>query len=381
MGTGSFRSVGMRQIDADDHDGDLKMRPLVLFIPGLEGGGAQRVFVNLANTFVDMTEHPIHLLVIREGGAFQDELRPEVNLINLCTDRVSRSLPALIRYMRTHRPRVFASTMNYSNIFTILAWRLSGRPCRLVVREANVVRESNPLMCRLMRWFYPQADCIIALSPEIRASLLQAGIPVADKIVEIGNPGVFHPLNYRHETPGFLPKPKPRFVCAVGSLEYQKGFDVLLSAFARLVDSTLHLVILGEGALRAQLEEQCLALGIEQRVYMPGFVKRPADVISQAELFVLSSRWEGFPNVLLEALSTGTPVVAADCDGAPRSMLEDGLHGHLVVPNDPDALREGIEAALITPMGTPTGRRARAEDFSAETITSKYLEEAFQIFD
>lgn len=360
---------------------DHETRPLALFIPGLEGGGAQRVFVNLANTLVDMTEHPIHLVVIREGGVFQDELRPEVNLVNLNTNRISRAVPALIRYMRTHRPRVFVSTMNYSNIITILAWRLAGRPCRLVVREANVVREGNPLMRTLMRWFYPQADCVIALSPEIRASLLWAGIPVSEKIVEIGNPGVFHLPGNRRGTLSFLPQPKPRFVCAVGSLEYQKGFDVLLSAFAYLLDPTLHLIILGEGALRVQLKNQCLALGIEQRVHMPGFVKRPSDVISQAELFVLSSRWEGFPNVLLEALSTGTPVVAADCDGAPRSMLEGGLHGHLVVPDDPDALREGIEAALITPMGTPAGRRARAEDFSAETITSKYLEEVFQIFD
>lgn len=354
-------------------------RAISLFIPGLEGGGAQRVFVNLANTLVDMTEHPVHLVVVREGGVFQDELRPEVKLVNLGTGRVSRSVSALVRYIRTHRPRVLASTMNYSNIIAIIAWRLAGRPCRLVVREANVVREGNRLMLVLMRWFYPHADCVIALSREVRGSILQAGISVADKIVEIGNPGVFYPPDYRHETPGFLPQPKPRFVCAVGSLEYQKGFDVLLSAFAGLPDPTLHLVILGEGAWRERLEKQCCALGIEQRVQMPGFVKRPSDVVSQSELFLLPSRWEGFPNVLLEALSTGTPVVATDCEGAPRSILEDGLHGHLVAPDDPGALREGIEAALIAPMGTPNSRRARAGDFSAETITRTYLEEAFLI--
>lgn len=347
-----------------------------LFIPSLEGGGAERVFVNLANTLVDMTEHPIHFVVIREGGVFQTELRPEVKLVNLDSRRASRSVFSLVRYMRDHRPRTFVSTMNYCNVITILAWRLAGRPCRLVVREANVVRKGNRLMLTLMRWFYPQADCVVALSPEIRTSLLQAGISVADRIVEIGNPGVFHSPISRRRMLAFLPQPKPRFVCAVGRLEYQKGFDILITAFSGLSDSKLHLVILGEGALRGALEEQCLALGIEQRVQMPGFVKHPSDVIRKAELFVLPSRWEGFPNVLLEALFTGTPLVAADCDGAPRSMLEGGLHGHLVVPDDPEALREGIEAALITPMGTPRARRARAENFSAETITRKYLEEA-----
>jgi len=353
--------------------------PISLFVPGLEGGGAQRVFVNLANTLVTLVECPVHLVVVREGGVFQDELRPEVKLINLGTGRISRSIPALVQYMRSRRPRAFASTMNYSNIITILAWRLAGRPCRLVVREANVVREGNRLMRTLMRWTYPLADCVVALSPEIRSSMLRAGLPVANKLVEIGNPGVFPSTGEPVAAPSFLPQPQPRFICAVGSLSRQKGFDILLSAFARLSDSSLHLVILGEGALREELEEQCRALGIQERVYMPGFVKRPADVIRQAELFVLSSRWEGFPNVLLEALSTGVPVVAADCDGAPRSMLENGRHGHLVTPEDPVALSEGIEAALKAPVGTPESRRARAEDFSAEKITRKYLAEAFLV--
>jgi glycosyltransferase involved in cell wall biosynthesis len=353
------------------------MRPISLFIPGLEGGGAQRVFVNLANSLVEIIDSPIHLIVIREGGVFRDELRPEVEVINLGTGRVSRSIMSLARYLRTHRPRVFVSTMNYCNVVAILAWRLAGRPCRMVVREASVVRDGNRLMRFLMRWSYPQADCVVALSPEVRLSLLRAGIPVADRIVEIGNPGVFQDLDAVASRPCFLIQPMPRFICAVGSLRRAKGFDILLSAFARLSDTSLHLVILGEGPLRKELEVQVCELGVEGRVHMPGFVKHPIDVIRQAELFVLSSRWEGFPNVLLEALSTGVPIVAADCDGAPRSMLENGSHGHLVTTEDSVALAEGIEAALKSPMGTPEGRRSRAEDFSADSIARKYLEEAF----
>ena len=355
------------------------MRPLAFFIPGLEGGGAQRVFVHLANTLVNMTEQPVHLVVIRGEGVFQDELGPRVKLVNLGTGRVSRSFPALVRYLCTHRPQVFVSTMNYCNIVAILAWRLAGRPCRLVVREANVVREGNRLMRMLMRWLYPQADCVVALSPEVRLSILRAGVRVADKLVEIGNPCVFAARDGVVKQPGFLPQPMPRFVCAVGSLIHQKGFDLLLPAFARLSDTSLHLVILGEGPLRSELEKQIRVLGIEERVHLPGFVKDPVNIIAQADLFVLSSRWEGFPNVLLEALSTGVPIVAADCDGAPRSMLEDGRHGLLVEPENIAALAQGIEMALVAPVGTPDSRRARAEDFSAEKITRKYLAEAFLV--
>ena len=354
-------------------------RPITLFIPGLEGGGAQRVFVNLANTLVCITKHPVHLVILRDGGVFQNDLDCRVNLINLGTGRVSRSVPALVRYMRTHRPTVFASTMNYSNVVAIVAWRLAGRPCRLVVREANVVREDDRLLRMLMRWLYPQVDCVIALSPEVASSILRAGIRVANKLVEIGNPCTFSAHDNVAMQPDCLPRPTARFVCAVGRLSYQKGFDILLSAFALLSDENLHLVILGEGPLRAELEEQSRVLGIQQRVHLPGFVKCPVDILGQADLFVLSSRWEGFPNVLLDALSVGVPIVAADCAGAPRSILEDGRHGVLVEPENIAALAQAIEMALVAPVGTPESRRARAEDFSAERITRKYLAEAFLV--
>jgi len=353
--------------------------PMAFLLPNLEGGGAQRVFVNLVNTLVATTHYPVHLVVMRTGGVFQSELDPRVTLIDLGTARASRSLPALVRYLRRHCPRVLTSTLYYSNVITIIAWRLAGRPCRLVVREANVMQEPGVGMRWLMRWTYPHADCVVALSPEIRDSLLQAGVRVADRTVEIGNPGVFPAVDGAEGLLEFLPNPRPRFICAVGSLSHQKGFDLLLSAFARLTDRSLHLVILGEGAGRAALAEQATALKINARVHMPGFIRHPGTVMGQAELFVLPSRWEGFPNVLLEALAAGVPVVAADCQGAPRSILAEGLHGHLVTPENADALREGMEAALRAPRGTPASRRARARDFGAERITRQYLEEALLV--
>ena len=143
-----------------------KDHPIALFIPGLEGGGAQRVFVNLANSLVDLVETAVHLVVVRKGGVFEEELRPEVMLINLGTGRVSRSIPALVRYLRSYQPAVFASTMAYCNVAAIAAWRLAGRPCRMVVREVTVIREDMMLMRYLMRLMYPMADCVIALSPE-----------------------------------------------------------------------------------------------------------------------------------------------------------------------------------------------------------------------
>ena len=354
-------------------------RPIALLIPSLRGGGAERVFTTLANAFVEETDHPIHMVLVRKDGVFRDHLRPEVEVVDLDTGRVSRALPKLISYLRARNPAAMMSTLNYCNVMSVIAWTLAARPCRLVLREASVPTTASRFMRLLMRLTYPQADVVVALSPEVKQHLYKAGIPVEEKVVEIGNPVVLgqpRPAVARLE---FLPRPAPPFICAVGRLTRVKGFDVLLSAFARLEDSRMHLVILGEGEMRRSLEERADTLGIGERVHLPGFVDHPQDVVREAELFVLASRWEGFPNVLLEALSTGTPVVATDCDGAPRSLLDDGKYGHLVAPDDSDALIEGIRAALAAPRGASGARIARAGEFAADRIARVYLRKAFGV--
>ncbi|ABM61556.1 glycosyl transferase, group 1 [Halorhodospira halophila SL1] len=349
--------------------------PIAFFVPSVIGGGAQRVFVTLANTLVDMTAHPIHLVVIRDGGEFWSEVRPEVEIVNLGASRMRYALPALTRYLQTVRPQALCSTLTYCNVVTILAWRLAGRPCRLLVREANVVRKEESVRRALMRLTYPQADHVIALSPELHSNILDANVPVRDSIATIGNPALdFQAIERTTAALDFLPRPNPRFICAVGSLTYQKGFDTLLTAFARLSDTSVHLVILGEGELRPSLEAQSEKLGIAHRVHLVGFVARPTDIVQHASLFVLSSRWEGFPNVLLEALGTGVPVVATDCPGANRSILRDGELGHLADPDDPDALAHSIAEALTDPRATPTERQERAQEFAAPKIAREYLD-------
>ncbi len=364
---------------------DIK-RPIAFFIPALNGGGAQKVVVNLSNALPELTDHPIHVVLARKEGEFLGELRSEVQVIDLGTKRTSRSAWALARYMRKHKPQVLMSSMNYVNIICMLAGQLARRSCNIVLREANVVLpQSGSFFARLrknrliylMRFFYPLADGIVANSQGTLESMEQAGIKIRSKATVIGNPiAIFQP-NSEPVSLEWLPDPRPPFICSVGRLSEQKGFDILLSAFGRLKDTKIHLVILGEGELRESLTRQAEELGIKDRLHMPGFVQNPMAVVGQSETFVLSSRWEGFGNVLVEALATGVPVVSTDCPGAPRDILENGAHGHLVPYDDPDALAEGIAKALEQPAGTPESRKARAADFSAEKIARKYLEEVF----
>lgn len=361
-------------------------KPISFFIPGLQGGGAQRVVVNLANALPDITDHPIHVVLAHKVGEFVDELRPEVKIIDLGTKRASRSVFALARYMRRVRPEVMISSLNYANVMFLISGLIAGRPCRLVVREANVVRNyngslhsnvRNKITIQLMRFFYPRADKVVAICSDVLQTMLDAGIKIQNNVAMIGNPVEIKPQeSFVEPEMSWLPDPHPPFICSVGRLNEQKGFDTLLEAFERLKEKALHLVIVGEGPLRYSLTRQAQELGIADRVHMPGFVSNPRSVVKSSELFVLSSRWEGFVNVLLEALSTGVPVVSTDCPGAPRDILGNGAHGHLVPYENPEALADGIERALSNPAGTPKSRKKRAADFAAEKIAREYLDKA-----
>lgn len=339
--------------------------------------------VNLANALLELTDHPVHVVLARKEGEFLDELRPEIHVVDLGTRRASRSIWALTRYMRRERPRVVVSSLNYANVICIMASLLAGKPCPVIVREDSIVRKPSgnlkariggKIQIQLMKIFYPWSDKIVAISDAVLQTIEAAGININDKAAVIGNPIATLPSDSEPLSLKYLPLPRPPFLCSVGRLAQPKGFDILISAFAKLQNDRFHLVIIGEGELRDALHRQAEEMGIKDRVHMPGFVKNPMAVVREAEVFVLSSRWEGFGNVLVEALSTGVPVVSTDCPGAPRDILENGAHGLLVPYDDPEALAAGIAMTLDQPAGTPEGRVARAKDFSAEKIARKYLE-------
>lgn len=366
---------------------EVHLSPISFFVPALNGGGAQKVVVNLANAVYDLTERPIHVVLVRAEGEFLEELRPEVDVIDLRRHRTSRAIPAFARYLRQTRPAVLCSSLNYANICASIAWQLAGRPCRLVLREDNVAVPTpatllefatDSIMAALMRVLYPRADTVVAISKDVFDDLVGRGISKAHKMQLIGNPidvkASHENFSRTAQVPGTL---NGAYICAIGRLTRQKGFDVLLRAFAQIQDRGVHLVILGEGPLRAELEAQAEYLGISDRLCMPGFSLHPERVLCGSSLFVLSSRWEGFGNVLVEALAAGVPIVSTHCPGAPRDLLQDGDLGHLVPTEDPDALAHAMIEALHAPRGTRESRQSRARDFAAPKIAEQYMKEAF----
>jgi glycosyltransferase involved in cell wall biosynthesis len=271
----------------------------------------------------------------------------------------------------------------YANIVAVWARRLTGIPQRIILNEQNTLTSVSTgekdlrwkLYPALAKWFYPWADGITAVSKGVADDLALATRLSSDQIQVIYNPIVTPALQKKSEA--ILEHPwfrsgEPPVVLGVGRLVAQKAFDMLIEAFAQVRRSQpARLLILGEGEERPMLEALVRQLGLEGDVELPGFVSNPYPYMAHADLFVLSSRWEGLPTVLVEAMSLRTQVIATDCPSGPREILRNGLYGQLVPVGDPDALALAIENALANPTGW--FREESWKPYALDFVADQYL--------
>jgi glycosyltransferase involved in cell wall biosynthesis len=355
---------------------------LAFFLPGLYEGGAERVFLNLVQG-IAAKGNPVDLVLSRAEGPYMPQIPDSVRLVDLNTPRVLYSAPALARYLRREKPAALLSAL-YANIPALWAKRLAGYRGRLLVSEHNtlsVVARDVPdlrwrIYPRLARWFYPWADEIIAVSEGVADDLAAAARLRRDRIEVIYNPVVLPDLHEKARAPlehPWFKAGEPPVVVAVGRLTAQKAFDVLIPSFAQVrARRTARLLILGEGEDRLALEEMVNRLGLGGDVSLLGFVPNPYPFMARASVFVLSSRWEGLPTVLVEAMALGVPVVSTDCPSGPREILLGGRHGRLVPVGDIDALANAIHAALIGEVPSPP--RESWRPFELDTVIDRYIE-------
>lgn len=352
-------------------------RHIAIFLPSLRGGGAERVMVTLANGFAKRG-HRVDLVLVQAEGPYLPEVCSAVRIVDLNKGRVLTSLMPLARYLRRERPHVLLSTLRHANAVAAMAHRLASSTARLVLREANHVSRSDfsgltgRINLRLYRWAYRSADVIVGISEGVSEAVRE--------LAQVNNTRtIYNPINIERivelskKDDALTDKYKNRhFILGVGRLTKQKDFATLLKAFSKVHPfADVDLVILGEGGLRSELEELTSRLGISERVFMPGFVANPYAWMRAAEVFVLSSAWEGFGNVLIEALACGTPVISTDCPSGPREILEDGKWGRLVPVGDVEALAEALIASIGTSDLPDTQRRV--ENFRADHIVEMYL--------
>jgi GalNAc-alpha-(1->4)-GalNAc-alpha-(1->3)-diNAcBac-PP-undecaprenol alpha-1,4-N-acetyl-D-galactosaminyltransferase len=326
---------------------------LTAVIGTLDAGGAERIMAVLTDAWAERGWDVTLLLtqVDEEHGVFF-EPNPLVAVKHLDLYRVSRGpidaarsnlhrIRVLRSAIRASRPDAVLAFITDTNVLAILA--MLGEKTPVVVEEhIYSAWPPMPLPWRLLRLLtYPLAASVIGLTPSALATLGPAR----------GRRGRVIPNPVMPPPPGETNPSAPPTMVAIGRLVPQKGYDILLPAFAQV--ATAHpdwrLEVWGEGPERPELERLRDALGLSDRVTFPGTTRQPYGVLRRASMFVMSSRREGFPTVLGEAMSCGLPVLSADCPSGPRELIRDGVDGLLVAPGDVQALAAGMERLMADP--------------------------------
>lgn len=354
---------------------------IALFLPSLEGGGAERMILTLAGGFADRGL-TVDLVVARVEERYLSRIPDAVRLVELGGKGVLASLPDLVRYLRAQAPAVLLSAMDHANLVALWARWLARAPTRVYVsvhaiislETRNSPRWADRLIPFLIRRFYPWADGVIAISrgvaEDFAATVAPRNIPVRIIYNPVVTPQISEKAREPLDHPWFTPG-EPPVVLGVGRLHKSKDFATLIRAFAQARRMRpARLIILGGGEEMPNLDRMVDRLDLRDAVSLPGFVDNPYVYMARAALLVLSSEWEAFGNVLVEAMALGTPVVATDCHG-PKEILKDGALGRLVPRGDAEAMAEAIGDALATVRPNPSRKHLAA--YTATHGIEQYL--------
>lgn len=391
---------------------------VAFFLKTLATGGAQRVLLMIAKELA-ARGHEVDLVLVEKKGSMVGDISEKLNVVRLGTTSNIRTrlsllrlpfdtvrllllsgvilhkLPEAIRavarleqYIRVRQPDAILTTLPANNLVTAWAASLSRVNLRVVVREANLLSRhiANTsgafwkLIPVLVAKWYPQCSAVVPVSIAVGEDLSRvAAIP--PQLIKTINNGVDLDLvgrlaKHTIDEPWLLPG-EPPIVIAVGRLDPQKDYPTLLQAFSLArSEKRLRLLILGDGGEKSNLQKMSKELGICEDVRFLGFVDNPYPFIAHASVFVLSSRWEGFPNVLLEALACGCPIVSTDCNSGPAEILDHGRFGRLVPVGHVSALAQVILATLEQHPSRIDLRR-RAAQFSISAVVDQYEEILF----
>lgn len=347
----------------------------------ISGGGAEAVCVNIANGLADRGWQVDLLVLHTREKNYIERLSPKINLIDLKAKRARYAAPALLWYIFKNDPKNLV-IFKYELIdLVVMLKKFFGFKTKLIGRNISILSEVTKLKkVSLRKRLITLAmggtpiellDVVINQSYEMQKDLLATFPNLESKSTVIHNPVAFNIEYYANKNKPIKNK-QPDYILCVGRLAEVKAFHHAIDAFSLLIDKypSLRLKFVGQGPLEPYLKEQTKKLGLQDRVDFEGF---QADVIPfyrNASLTLLTSNYEGFPNVLIESIVLGTPVVSFDCPSGPREILDYGKYGKLVVPSDVSALALAIDQVIANP--TQFNLAERANFFSFEKAISAY---------
>jgi len=342
---------------------------VAFFVHALSGGGTERVVSRVLRSLDRNRFRPI-LILIEKKGVYLDDVPPDVPVLD-CGGGAKggrwRRMRTFAGFLKAERPDVLMSFLWYANAFAVLGRHLSGTKPRLILSERSTVlgsREGFPeeaLRRLAIRFLYRAGERIFVNSDSLRMQFIDHfGFP-REKVRTIHNPLDIDMIVAQSAEPGNPVSGGNRggTIVGMGRFSREKGFDLLIRAMAR-VRAPAKLLLLGEGRDEAKLRLLVKESGVPGKVEFLGFRKNPYPVIRLATMFVLPSRYEGFPNGLAEAMALGIPCIATRCRTGPEELITDGVNGLLVPVEDPEAMAEAIDRLLGDPaLGERLGAAAR----------------------
>lgn len=354
-----------------------------VLLPDLRGGGAERVMLDLAREFVNLG-HAVEFVLMQAQGDFLDEAKRDFGVVDLNVRRVRHLPMAIARYLREKGPHAVIANMWPLTSASVVGKAVSRRRISLLLVEHNTLtrqyktwgRLHSVLLSASMAATYRFANRIAAVSEGSAWDTARlARVPTSNvKVLHNPIPQRLAPgPEMRAAADALWGCPSGQRILTVGSLKDQKNHSLLLRAFAELDRLDLRLMLLGQGGNEAALRALASDLGIMERVIFAGFHSDPAPFYATADLFILASDYEGFGNVIVEALSFGLPVVSTDCPSGPAEILQGGRFGRLVPVGDASALARAMDAALAAPVDRDALIR-RAADFAPGIAARRYLD-------
>lgn len=359
------------------------MSKVILLLPSFRGGGAERIFIDLAGEFL-ARGYDAELVVLSDQGEYASELPEALPVKILGTNRASQSILKLAKLFRDERPKVIISAITHINILAVLAKLIANIRTVMVVTEHNPYAEEKRDLAkhiRLLLYFgsfvtYRLVDNVIAVSEDVRTSLLLS-LKLNPKTVSV----IHNPINIlRVQKLSTAPVELDSGlfqIITMGRLVNQKRHDLLIRAFCivqrEFTEATL--LILGDGPLKNSLRDLACELGISHNVKFLGFQRNPFKFLARSRVFALSSDFEGFGNVIVEALALGVPVISTDCPGGPREILKGSEYGNLVPLGNIAALASALREVLAQDVSNPSEvqkRINRANDFTLAVAFAKY---------
>lgn len=353
------------------------MNKIFFIIPNLHRGGTERVVSILSNA-IDKNLFNIHLVLLQKRGSYLKDLKDDISVIDLNIPNVRKAIFPLISLINKEKPDLVFSALSHLNLMLMMCRFMMPKEIKFIGRESSIPsimnqKEKYPkIFDFLYRIYYNKFDAIIAQSEYMKDDLINNYNIFENKINVINNPLDFQKIQKKIELSQNPFATGVKNIIAVGSLEEVKGYDFLIHAISKIKRKDFKLSIIGEGSKENNLKILIKKLQLEKNVELLGFRDNPYVYMKYADIGILSSRFEGFPNTVLETLACKTPVIAFKCPGGISEIILENINGWFVDPENIDKLAITIERNLDTKVDKKKIYQSTYERYNLEYIINKY---------